>query len=348
MRIGIKEIKVNPRHRKTEPNHIRELADSITGIGLLNPITVDKHFVLIAGLHRLEAVKSLGWEEIECCICDLEGLQAEMAEIDENYIRLDLGPTEQGEMLLRRKEIYEALHPETKYSISQGMGMRRKADGDLVANLATRSKTFVEDTSEKLGIAPRTIRRQVQIAKNLTPEAKEVLKSTDAKITQENILKLSKLDPDQQEKAASQLTSGKIHSVDEYRTGDHINQDHIHDQRKPDSKPAYVIELEQEKIESPRKKQPATVTEIIADLKNHDKDASATPEMFLASITSFAVRTEEEIAWYGQEYYQPVFPRLSSEQMSQLHDVVRRIGASAENIYTQVKKFRKKGSAHAL
>ena len=176
MRIGIKEIKVNPRHRKTEPNHIRELADSITGIGLLNPITVDKHFVLIAGLHRLEAVKSLGWEEIECCICDLEGLQAEMAEIDENYIRLDLGPTEQGEMLLRRKEIYEALHPETKYSISQGMGMRRKADGDLVANLATRSKTFVEDTSEKLGIAPRTIRRQVQIAKNLTPEAKEVLK----------------------------------------------------------------------------------------------------------------------------------------------------------------------------
>ena len=35
--------------------------------------------ILIAGLHRLEAAKLLGWEEIECNISSLEGLQAELA-----------------------------------------------------------------------------------------------------------------------------------------------------------------------------------------------------------------------------------------------------------------------------
>ena len=120
MLISIDEIKVNPRHRKVESRHVRELADSITGIGLLNPITVDRQNFLIAGLHRLEAIKSLGWEQVECTVCDLDGLEAELAEIDENYVRFNLSTLEYGELLLRRKEIYEILHPETKATYDGG------------------------------------------------------------------------------------------------------------------------------------------------------------------------------------------------------------------------------------
>ena len=55
MRIPISEIKVNPGRRNAAPADVRELADSIAEIGLLNPITVDRGHTLIAGLHRLEA-----------------------------------------------------------------------------------------------------------------------------------------------------------------------------------------------------------------------------------------------------------------------------------------------------
>ena len=132
MQINIDRIQVNSGRREALPDAVRELADSISAVGLLNPITVDRDYILIAGLHRLEAAKLLGWEEIECNISSLEGLQAELAEIDENFVRADLETVEFGKLLLRRKEIYEMLHPETKCGVSQANAMNR-AQGNNVS-----------------------------------------------------------------------------------------------------------------------------------------------------------------------------------------------------------------------
>ena len=114
MKVPIFQIKVNDGRREADPEGIQELADSISQVGLINPITIDQEYTLIAGLHRLEAAKLLGWTEIECTVSSLEGLLAELAEVDENVVRKDLSAVEYSDLLLRRKEIYEALHPETK------------------------------------------------------------------------------------------------------------------------------------------------------------------------------------------------------------------------------------------
>lgn len=125
MKIAISEIKINLGRREASLNGINELIRSISEVGLLNPITVDPDYTLIAGLHRLEAAKRLGWTEIECMVCGLEGLQAELAEIDENVVRTALSTIEYGELLERRKEIYESLYPETKAGVAQAAGMNR-------------------------------------------------------------------------------------------------------------------------------------------------------------------------------------------------------------------------------
>ncbi len=66
VKIQIFQINVNDGRRKVDLKAVQRLADSISQVGLLNPITVDREYTLIAGLHRLEAVKMLGWSEIAC------------------------------------------------------------------------------------------------------------------------------------------------------------------------------------------------------------------------------------------------------------------------------------------
>ena len=100
----------------------------------------------------------------------MEGLLAELAEVDENVVRKGLSAVEYSDLLLRRKEIYEALHPETKH------GGDRKSEKIKSAKCTFDSeKSFVDDTAEKLGVDPSTIRRQIQTAKNLTSEAKDII-----------------------------------------------------------------------------------------------------------------------------------------------------------------------------
>ena len=66
---------------------------------------------------------------------------------------------------LERKEVYEELYPETKQYSSEMMSNVRHAD-----KTTTRQLAFNEDTSNKTGISERTIRREIQIARDIIPE----------------------------------------------------------------------------------------------------------------------------------------------------------------------------------
>ena len=201
MQMKISEIKINPGRRDTQQRNVEELARSIAAVGLMNPITVTQDNTLIAGLHRLEAVKLLGWTEIECTVSDTDGLQAELAEIDENFVRAGLSHRELGDLLLRRKELYEAIHPETRQGQRNGQTAK---NGNLTV---LETKPFSEDSAGKLGVSKRTVERLVQTAANLTPEAKKIIRDADDKISRDAALKISRLPPDQQAEATAVLTA---------------------------------------------------------------------------------------------------------------------------------------------
>ena len=200
MQMKISEIKINPGRRDTQQRNVEELARSIAAVGLMNPITVTQDNTLIAGLHRLEAVKLLGWTKIECVVSEADGLQAELAEIDENFVRAGLSHRELGDLLLRRKELYEAIHPETRQGQRNGQ-TAKNANFSLL-----ETKSFAQDTADKLGVSKRTVEQLVQTARDLTPEAKKTIRDAGDKITRGAALKISRLPPDQQEEAAAVLT----------------------------------------------------------------------------------------------------------------------------------------------
>ena len=209
MRIKISNIKINPGRREAEPKAVEELARSITAVGLMNPVTLDQNNTLVAGLHRLEAAKLLGWTEIECTTIGMDSVQAELAEIDENIVRTKLNRQELCEQLLRRKEIYETLHPETRHGMRNGQTAKN-------ANLASlETKSFAEDTAEKTGMSKRAVSRLLQIANNLTGDARRIVEAHN--MTQDTALKLSRLQHDEQVEAASMLAAGTMESVEQYQ-----------------------------------------------------------------------------------------------------------------------------------
>ena len=82
--------------------------------------------------------------------------------------------------------------------------------------MSQTTKSFAQDTAEKLGVNKRTVERQIQAAKNLTTEAKDIIRDAGAKITKTDVLKLSRLEPEQQKEAASQFAAKKIRSMNEF------------------------------------------------------------------------------------------------------------------------------------
>lgn len=109
------------------------------------------------------------------------------------------------------ESLEEHLHPETKNGGDRRSGKTRSAKCT-----SDPARSFVEDTAEKLGVNPCTVRRQIQTAKNLSPETKEIIGGADAKLSKKSALKLSRLEPEQQKEAATLLASREIRSVDEY------------------------------------------------------------------------------------------------------------------------------------
>ncbi len=298
MRVSISEIKINSGRREADPDGVQELVDSISKVGLLNPITIDQEHTLIAGLHRLEAAKLLGWTEIECNVSSLEGLLAELAEVDENVVRKGLSAVEYSDLLLRRKEIYEALHPETKN------GGDRKSEKIRIAKCNSDSaKPFIQDTAEKLGVHPATVARQIQTAKNLTSEAKDIIRDTGTKITKKDALKLSRLEPERQKEAASQLAAGEIKSMAEYPSA-------------PAEEPPAEPPVPPPVPYTLGDKHYASIEESIADLKNPNKDCSYNPDTLLADIDGFVDTFHKNFAWYNDPFCTVVFPSLSPVQFN--------------------------------
>ena len=323
MLIQISEIKVNPGRREADPEGVQELADSISKVGLLNPITVDQEYTLIAGLHRLEAAKLLGWTEIECTVSSLEGLLAELAEVDENVVRKGLSAVEYSDLLLRRKEIYEALHPGTKH------GGDRKSEKIKIAKCKLDpDRSFVEDTAEKLGVHPATVARQIQTAKNLTDEAKDIIRDTGTKITKKDALKLSRLAPEQQKDAANQLAAGDIHSMDQYR----LVPAEPDGTQRPEPEPSPEVPASPALPYTLGDKRYASLEESIADLKNPDKDCSYTPDTLLADIDGFVATFHKNFAWYSDPFCTVVFPSISEVQFAFVRQRFATISSAMEDL----------------
>lgn len=83
MLVNIKDIKIKKRVRH-DLGDLEALKNSLRIYGLLNPITLNSKYELIAGERRLQAAKQLGWTNINANILnnltDVDELEMELEE----------------------------------------------------------------------------------------------------------------------------------------------------------------------------------------------------------------------------------------------------------------------------
>ena len=165
--IPVDLIDIGTRLRSISEAQVETLMNSIAEVGLLNPITAHASKVIrngiavdgygiVAGAHRLEAVRRLGLVEIDANIVELGELHRQLAEVDENLAGTSLTPAERARFTQRRKDIYIALYPETRATKDGGEGRHKETRRQLGDELAPR---FTADTAERTGQSERTIQR---------------------------------------------------------------------------------------------------------------------------------------------------------------------------------------------
>lgn len=180
MLIPVDKVRIGDRLRRSaRPERVAALADSIGDIGLQHPISVieksftkddavnfETGYLLVAGLHRLEAHNLLGLVEIEATVMTLDEVKRQLWEIDENLCRADLTELEQSEHLVKRQQIYEWWKPETKQHVAGAVAKHAAADFAV-------APSFVADTAEKTGISERTIRQSARRAKKIDAKVRD-------------------------------------------------------------------------------------------------------------------------------------------------------------------------------
>lgn len=195
------------RHRTMNPASVRSLMESIREVGLLNPITVQKDGVLIAGLHRHAACELLGWTEIPATIVDLDDLRAELAELDENLEHSPLTVLQRSEHLARRKEIYESLHPETKAGVAGGKASGA-ARGERTDPDSGSVPAFIDDTAQRTGRSRTVIAEEVKIARDLPRDVRDAVRGTKVADSKSDLGKLARMPEGKQRAVAAKVEAG--------------------------------------------------------------------------------------------------------------------------------------------
>jgi ParB-like chromosome segregation protein Spo0J len=159
-RIFVEDVDVGNRLRPINERTAVALAESMQRLGQLSPISVyrlhDETLRLVAGLHRLEAAKRLGWVEIEAVFSTGNEIERELQEIAENLHRSELTALERDTQIGRWAELTAA----------------KVGQVDLPSGGAQPAEKGVRKAARELSLERKDVERAVKVA-SISPEAKQ-------------------------------------------------------------------------------------------------------------------------------------------------------------------------------
>lgn len=215
--VPVADIDAKTRLRPVSEAGVEALKASITETGVMkDAIHVRKKkggtLVLIAGAHRLEAARQMGWTEIEAKVwTDVTDDWSRLMEIDDNLAGAEMGPLDTAVFLAERKAVYERLHPETKRGVAGAMARHSATDIVSVAS-------FAATTAEKFGLSERHVYRMLAIGGALSKDELRWLRAAKGPVKLADLQMLAKLgDAHDRSQVCIRLSNGAKSASDAMR-----------------------------------------------------------------------------------------------------------------------------------
>ncbi len=222
--IGLDQIAVGPRLREVDEAAVKQLAESMDRIGLQNPIQVRHNFgidsdtgdyerdldkggfALVAGAHRVEAARRLGWGRIEAFVLDDPSPdELALVEVDENLIRAELTPLHRGRFVARREELRRKLDPASRRGGDRKSTEFQRKSKTESSGFGFSPPSFVEETADLTSFSKATVERALRIGKRILPELQDELEDTPVARREGDLYRLAGLSQAQQLRALERL-----------------------------------------------------------------------------------------------------------------------------------------------
>lgn len=217
-KVKVADIAERDRLRPVSEAGVESLIASIREIGVMkDAIHVrqrrDGQLVLIAGGHRLEAARRLGWDEIEAKVwADLTDDMARLMEIDDNLAGAEMNALDTAVFLATRKEVYERLHPEARRGFAGG----KARHGQLTDTMSVSS--FAAATAEKFGLTDRHVRRMIAAGSALSPRDVAQLRGAPRAVSLKDLAEIAKIgNPVERGDVVLRLSAGNAKSAADAR-----------------------------------------------------------------------------------------------------------------------------------
>jgi ParB family transcriptional regulator, chromosome partitioning protein len=185
--LRLSQIEIPPTARPYNATAVVELSRSIAAIGLQSAPTVierEGRFVLVAGRHRIEALKMLHVESVLVRLVDFDDVEARMWTISENLFRAELTISQRAEQVAEyaklaaeKRDVQSEQVAQNKSKREDGRGHRHEGGDSLAAR--------------DLGITREEVRRAKTIAA-LPEQTKQAARDAGLDDNQSALLKAAR------------------------------------------------------------------------------------------------------------------------------------------------------------
>ena len=163
MKVSINQIQPHPKNKEIYSlSNIEDLSNSINEIGLLQPIIVNQNYLIISGHRRYEAIKILGWKDVDIEIKEIKEDETEIFIVHANKQRIK-----------KASELLAEYHALRRINKKQ-QGKRN----DLTFDTRNKSVNSREEIADVIGVSGSQLGRLLYVEKHRP----ELIKSIDEEI----------------------------------------------------------------------------------------------------------------------------------------------------------------------
>ena len=159
-------------HRsQIDGSRIKELAQSISEVGLINPIQVKKldgKYMIVAGERRYLACKEIGIKKIECKVVVKSEAEAEEVKLAENIMREDLNPIELAKAVLIAQQKFKVQSAKIARALGKTVRWLEKKLQLLNLPLAIQDAIARRLIPEKVGVELARVEEEIERDRLLT------------------------------------------------------------------------------------------------------------------------------------------------------------------------------------